>query len=172
VFGSMCVLALMASPLSVGAQAGEDGTSAKPNAEEPVQSTEPTGSRLERSHPEALPDPSKPKPTSMPVYVDPNVEEPAAPAKQANEEPVLQLKLNPLGGVDAVPSLTPTAPVTAAQPGKSGVGMGIGIAVAVVVVGLAVGLGVAAASVKRNVLKGHVPGPASMGPGTIVTRAR
>ena len=42
---------------------------AGPNAEQPGEPTEPTRSRLERWHPEAFDEPSKP--TSMPVYVDP-----------------------------------------------------------------------------------------------------
>lgn len=65
------VLVLAAFPLSASAQAEEVSASPAPNAEKPVQSKEPTRSRLERWHPEAFVDPSKPKPTTTPVYVDP-----------------------------------------------------------------------------------------------------
>ena len=126
--GFVCVLAgLVASPLSVGAQAGEQRTSAEPNAEEPVQSTEPTGSRLERWHPEAFDDPSKP--TSTPVYVDPLTGAPLV----VPEDPQV-----------------PTAPPTEEQKRKKRrrIGIGVGVSVAVVVV-LAVLGGVAAKGLRE-----------------------
>lgn len=55
-----------------------------PKAEQPGEPTEPTRSRLERWHPEAFEDPSKP--TSMPVYVDPVTGTPlAAPPTEKQE---------------------------------------------------------------------------------------
>ena len=118
---AMVLAGLVALPLSANAQAGEEGTSAKPNAEEPVQSTEPTGSRLERWHPEAFDDSSKP--TSMPVYVDPVTGAPLA----LPEDPQV-----------------PTTPPTEEQKRKRRrIGIGVGVTVAVVVV-LAVLGGVAA----------------------------
>ncbi|MBW1760079.1 MAG: hypothetical protein JRE45_01370 [Deltaproteobacteria bacterium] len=57
--GFACVVVvLVASPLSASAQAGEEGTAAEPSAEQSVQSTQPTRSRLERWHPEAFVDPA------------------------------------------------------------------------------------------------------------------
>ena len=90
-FGFLCVCALAALPQSAIAQAGEEGASAEPNAEQPVQSTEPTRSGLERWHPEAFVDPAK-----------------AASSSQApSEEPVLKLEVDSAGlGV------TPSAPRT------------------------------------------------------------
>ncbi len=122
-FGFLCVLALVASPLSVGAQAGQEGTSAEPNAEEPVQSTEPTEARLERWHPEAFDDPSKP--TSTPVYVDPLT---GAPLAVPEGTPAAQM---------------PTAPRTEEQKRKRRIGIGVGVSIAVVlIVGVAVGVSI------------------------------
>jgi hypothetical protein len=117
--------------MSVGAQAGEEGASAKPNAEEAVQSTEPTGSRLERWHPEAFDDPSKP--TSTPVYVDPLT---GAPLALPEGTPVEQM---------------PTAPSTEEQKRKRRTGIGVGVSI--LVVGLIVGVvvGVSVSKVKRSV---------------------
>ena len=84
-----------------------------PNAEQTGEPTEPTRSRLERWHPEAFEDPSKP--TSMPVYVDP-------------------VTGAPLAGPGS------TAPPTEKQersPGaKAGVAVGIILGVGLVVVGI------------------------------------
>ena len=87
VVGLACVLSLsVASPSGARAQAEQNGTAAEPNAETPLQSSEPTRSWLERSHPEAFVDPTKPKPGS---------------------EPALQL------GVDSAGlQVTPTAPLS------------------------------------------------------------
>ena len=64
-------------------EAASDQT--EPNAEQPGEPTEPTRSRLERWHPEAFDDPSKP--TSMPVYVDPLTGTPvAAPPTEKKKE--------------------------------------------------------------------------------------
>ncbi len=61
VLGLVCVLVVMvASPSGARAQVEEEGTAAEPNAEEPEQSSQPTRSWLERSHPEAFIDPTKP----------------------------------------------------------------------------------------------------------------
>jgi hypothetical protein len=120
---AMVVAELVALPLSVSAQAGEEGTSAKPSAEEPVQSTEPTRSRLERWHPEAFDDPSKP--TSVRVYVDPVT---GAPLAVPEGSPAPQM---------------PTAPRTEEQERRRRIGIGVGVSVVVVVV-LAVLGGVAA----------------------------
>lgn len=129
-FGFLCVLALVASPLSVGAQAGEEGTSAKPNAEEPVESTEPTGSRLERWHPEAFDDPSKP--TSTPVYVDPLT---GAPLAVPEGTPVAQM---------------PTAPSTEEQKRKRRIGIGVGISIAIVGIIVGVVVGTSVSRIKRG----------------------
>jgi hypothetical protein len=68
--GCLCVCALAGTvPKSASADAAEEGASAEPKTEQSAQPMEPTRSRLERWHPEAFDDPSKP--TSMPVYVDP-----------------------------------------------------------------------------------------------------
>jgi hypothetical protein len=84
-----------------------------PNAEQPGEPTEPTRSRLERWHPEAFEDPSKP--TTMPVYVDPVTGTPLAVTGS-------------------------TAPPTEKQersPGaKAGVAVGIILGVGLVVVGI------------------------------------
>jgi hypothetical protein len=40
-FGFICVLALLASPLSVSAQEGEEGTTSEPNLDEPAPTSEP-----------------------------------------------------------------------------------------------------------------------------------
>ena len=57
-FGFLSVCALVGtSPLSAGAQGDEEGTTAEPSGEQPAQ---PTPSWLERWHPEAFVDPSKP----------------------------------------------------------------------------------------------------------------
>jgi hypothetical protein len=122
-FLCVCALGVVALSQSVSAQAGEEGTSAKPNTEEPVQSTEPTRSRLERWHPEAFDDPSKP--TSTPVYVDPVTGAPLAVPED---------------------SQVPTAPPTKESKRKGrriGIGVGVSVAVVVVVavlVGMAAGL--------------------------------
>jgi|GEM_PF-3159105 len=50
--------ALVASPLSAAAQAGEGGVSAEPDPEQPGQSSTSATSQLERWHPEAFVDPS------------------------------------------------------------------------------------------------------------------
>ena len=123
-FGSLCICALGLVPLSAGAQAGKEGTSAEPSAEEPVQSTQPTRSRLERWHPEAFVDPTKPA-----------------------SDPALQLELDSAGL-----EVTPTAPLTVEElkrqkeeekkQHRRRVGIGVGVSVAVVVI-LAVAIGAA-----------------------------
>ena len=141
--GLMCVLAgLVASPLSVGAQAGEERTSAEPNPEEPVQATEPTRSRLERWHPEAFVDPSKPKPTStpeerggfsLPVYVDPLTGAPLAV---------------PDGSL--APQM-PTAPRTEEQNRRRRrIGIGVGVSLAIVVLVVGVGAAASMASIRDS----------------------
>jgi len=140
--GFMCVLAgLVASPLSVGAQAGEERTSAEPNAEEPVQSTEPTRSRLERWHPEAFVDPSKPKPTStpeepggfsLPFYVDPLT---GAPLAVPDGSPAPQM---------------PTAPRTEEQNRRRRIGIGVGVSLAIVVLAVGAGAAISMASIRDS----------------------
>ena len=128
-FGFLCVWALVASPLSVSAQAGEEGTSAEPSAAEPVQSTQPTRSLLERWHPEAFVDPTKPA-----------------------SEPALQL------GVDSAGlEVTPTAPLTVEELKrqemklrKRRVAIGVGVSVAVLVVAVVVGAVAIPASISRS----------------------
>jgi hypothetical protein len=107
------------------AQAGGEGPSAKPTAEEAVQSTEPTGSRLARWHPEAFDDPSKP--TSTPVYVDPLTGAPLV----VPEDP-------------QVPTAPPTEEQKRKRKKRRRIGIGVGVSVAVVVVFLAVAGGVVA----------------------------
>ena len=51
---------LVALPVSASAQGDKESTSAEPSAEKPAQSTETHRSWLERSHPEAFVDPTKP----------------------------------------------------------------------------------------------------------------
>lgn len=59
--GFMFVLAVVISPQSASARAGEEGTATEPHLEEPAPSSEPAveegGSRLARWHPEAFGDP-------------------------------------------------------------------------------------------------------------------
>jgi hypothetical protein len=123
VVGFVFVAVLVASPLRVSAQAGEEGASAEPNAEQPPQPTEPTRSRLERWHPEAFDDPSEP--TSMPVYVDPVTGAPLTVPE------------------DTAASEMPTAPPTEERKRRRRIGIGVGVSIGVVVV-LAVLGGVAA----------------------------
>ena len=122
-FGLMPAFAMLVLPLSASAEAAEEGASAEPNAEQPAQPTEPTRSRLERWHPEAFDDPSKP--SSMPVYVDPVT---GAPLALPEGSPAPQM---------------PTAPPTEEEKRRRRIGIGVGVSVAVVVV-LAVLGGVAA----------------------------
>ncbi len=129
-FRSMCVLAwLTASPLSVGAQAEAEGKSAEPNAEKPVQSAEPTRSRLERWHPEAFVDPTKSAP-----------------------QPELQLEVD-----SASLEVTPTAPPTVeelereeAQQRRRRVAIGVGVSLGVAALIVGVALGVSAGQVNRS----------------------
>ena len=57
---AMVLVGLVALPLNVSAQADDEGKAAEPSGEQPAQPTQPTPSRLERWHPEAFVDPSKP----------------------------------------------------------------------------------------------------------------
>jgi hypothetical protein len=129
-FGFLCVCALVwTSPESASAQAGEEGTSAEPSAEEPVQSPQPTRSRLERWHPEAFVDPTTPTP-----------------------EPALQL------GVDSTGlEVTPTAPLTVEALKRQEKKLRkrrviIGVTVSILVAGVIVG--VSAAAVSRSISRG------------------
>lgn len=130
-FGFLCVCALVvALPRSASAQTGEEGASAEPSPKEPVQSTQPTQSRLERWHPEAFVDPSKPA-----------------------SEPALELELDSAGL-----EVTPTAPLTVEElkrqetkQRKRRAGIAVGVSL-VLVVGLVVGVGVgvSVAKIKRE----------------------
>lgn len=133
--GFVCVLAaLVALPLSAGAQDAEGGTTSEPNLQEPAPSAAPAAeedrSRVERWHPEAFADPVKPAP-----------------------EPPLQL------GIDAAGlEVTPTAPLTAEELKrqetklrKRRVAIGVGVALAVVGLVAGVALGVSAAKTRSGV---------------------
>lgn len=103
------------------AEAAEQGTSPAPNAKEPAQSTQPPPSRLERWHPEAFEDQTKPA-----------------------SEPALKLELDS-GDLE----VTPTAPEQT-QKKKLSPGAKAGIAVGVIVgVGL-IGFGIGAAVAMSN----------------------
>jgi hypothetical protein len=107
--GFVCVLALLASPLGVSAQTEKE-----------------VGSRLERWHPEAFVDPTKPAP-----------------------EPSLQLELDS-AGVDVTPSPPRTPDGYTLEEMDVRVrraGIGVGVSVTAMVVGLAVSGGAAASSV-------------------------
>lgn len=114
VLGFLCVCALVGSlPLGVGAQDAEEGTSAEPSAEEPVQSPQPTRSRVERWHPEAFVDPTKPA-----------------------SEPALKLGVDS-AGLEVTPTAPPTLEELERQEKKKrrrrrGLRIGVPIAVAVV----------------------------------------
>ena len=122
-FGFICVCALAgALPLSASAQAGEEGASVEPSAEEPAQSSQWTQSRLERWHPEAFVDPTKPA-----------------------SEPALQLELDS-AGLEVTPTALPTVEeleLRKTELRKRRRAIGIGVSVIVVAVGVAVGVGVA-----------------------------
>jgi hypothetical protein len=66
--GFVFVLGLMASPLSVSAQDGEEGATSEPNLEEPAASSEPADEEGdlsgERGHPEAFADPASEPPSA------------------------------------------------------------------------------------------------------------
>jgi hypothetical protein len=120
------VLALVAAPLSASAQEVEEGAALEPSAEEPAPSSEPAPEEpirgVQRWHPEAFVDPSKPA-----------------------AEPALQLELD-AAGVEVTPK---TAPLTTAEQNrlrKRRVRIGVGVALGLVLVGAAIGGGVAAAN--------------------------
>ena len=100
--GFVCVLALLASPLGVSAQTEKE-----------------VGSRLERWHPEAFVDPTKPAP-----------------------EPSLQLELDS-AGLEVTPTALPTVEefeLRKTDLRKRRRTIGIGVSVIVVAVGVAVGV--------------------------------
>jgi hypothetical protein len=113
--------------LDAAAAADTEATSDQtgPNAEQPGEPTEPTRSRLERWHPEAFDDPSKP--TSMPVYVDPVAGTPLA----VPEDPQV-----------------PTAPPTEKRKRSPGAkaGIAVGVMLGAGLVGVAIGAAVFAAT--------------------------
>ena len=101
-FGLVCVLALGVSPLSASAQTDKEG-----------------GSRIERWHPEAYVDPTKPAP-----------------------EPSLQLELDS-AGLEVTPTALPTVEefeLRKTDLRKRRRTIGIGVSVIVVAVGVAVGV--------------------------------
>ncbi|MBW1757918.1 MAG: hypothetical protein JRJ80_17360 [Deltaproteobacteria bacterium] len=133
--GFVCVMALVALPQSGSAQAGEEGTSAEPSGEQPAQ---PTPSPIERWHPEAFVDPSKPA-----------------------SEPALKLEVD-----STALQVTPTAPPTLEElerrafedlerleektqgekkrpERRRAIGIAVGVIVGAAVVGLAIGGAVA-----------------------------
>ena len=104
--GSMCVLALLASPLGASAQTEKEGSS-----------------RLERWHPEAFVDPSKP-------------------------EPSLELELDS-SGLEVTPAALPTPEERRRQEANQRKKRNVGIAVGVIlIVGVVVGVA-AGASVSQ-----------------------
>jgi hypothetical protein len=122
-FGFVCVLAgLVALPLSASAQAEKEGGSAEPSAEKPAQSTQPTRSRVERWHPEAYVDPTKPA-----------------------SEPALQLEVDSAGL-----EVTPTAPPIEEKERKRRIAIGVGVSLAVVAILVGVGVGVSVSKIKRE----------------------
>ncbi|MGB8221194.1 MAG: hypothetical protein WCF10_01345, partial [Polyangiales bacterium] len=103
---------LVALPLSGSAQAENEGTSAEPGAEKPVQSTETHRSWLERSHPEAFVDPTKPasepalqlEVDSAGLQVTPTA--PLAPEELRLQEMALRVRRAKLGvGVSVIPTV-------------------------------------------------------------------
>ena len=130
IVGLMLIFAMLVLPLSASAEAAEEGASAEPNAEQPGQLTEPTRSRLERWHPEAFYDPSKP--TSMPVYVDPLTGSPLAVPEGS---PAPQM---------------PTVSRTEEQQRRRRIGIGVGVSIGVVALVLGVAAGVSVSRIKRE----------------------
>jgi hypothetical protein len=123
VLGFLCVCVLVGSlPLGVGAQDAEEGTSAEPSAEEPVPSPQPTRSRVERWHPEAFVDPTKPA-----------------------SEPALQLEIDSAGL-----EVTPTAPPIEEHKRKRRIAIGVSVSIAVVALVVGVGVGVSVSKIKRE----------------------
>ena len=123
---AMVFAVLVAFPLSVSAQDAEEGMTPEPSLQEPAPPSEPAPKEpvrgVERWHPEAFVDPSKPA-----------------------AEPALQLELD-AAGVEVTPR---TAPLTIAEQNrlrKRRVRIGVGVFVGLVLVGAAIGGGVAAAN--------------------------
>ena len=128
--GFVFVLALVASPLGVSAQAGEEGTSAEPSGEQPAQPTQPTPSRLERWHPEAFVDPSQPASEPAPKL----------------EVDSTALEVTPTGP----PPLYELERQEEEKKRRRRLGLGIGLGVGLVVVGVAVMVAAAAATLNRT----------------------
>jgi len=87
-FGFLCVCALVALPLSVSAQAGEEGATSEPSAQEPAPSSEPT--------PEEPAQPTQPTPSRLERgHLDPFAEpEDFVPPLQPASEPALKLEVD------------------------------------------------------------------------------
>ena len=127
------VLALVAAPLSVSAQVGEEGATSEPSLQEPAPPSELAPKEpvrgVRRWHPEAYVDPSKPA-----------------------SEPALQLELD-AAGVE----VTPTAPLTAEELKRQEkeqrnrrIGIGVGVTLLILGVAAAAGAAAARASIRRG----------------------
>ncbi len=130
IVGLMLIFAMLVLPLSASAEAAEEGASAETNSGQPGQPTEPPRSRLERWHPEAFDDPSKP--TSMPIYVDPLTGAPLA-VPEGSSAPQMS-----------------TAPRTEEQQRRRRIGIGVGVSIGVVALILGVAVGVSASKIRRG----------------------